>query len=156
MNLIGEDYKALPNDERIIKKHFWMFYIKEKDFYLKRMRAWHHIETDAYRLKIGKNTVDIPTNYYVMIGSVYGDLDWIKVDELIARDFEVFLMSNDLEMGTWMIEDVSVVSYVETEIMYPKAKNPIPIMVGDNYSMLVSPIDLYNKMSGYSFVDIIG
>lgn len=156
MKLLGEDYQALENDQSIVKKYFWMYDIKQRDFFLQRKRNWQQIQSEAYRLVINKSYVDIPVNYYILIGSVYGDLDWIKVDELMGRDFEAFVMSNTLETGTWQIESIQIASYIETMFMYPKTKNPMPVVVGNNHCILISPIDLYNKTSNFIFNDIIG
>jgi len=156
MQLIGEDYTALPNSDEATECHHWEYNIKERDFFLCETSSWHRITGTAYHIGIGKDTLIVPANYHVMIADVYGDLDWIKVDEIVGRTFDAFLMTNTLEENAWQIETMEVIDCVEDFIMvYPQTKNPVPVSVGTRFSILVSPADLYNKMSDYCHVDVV-
>lgn len=156
MQLIGETYQPIPNSPDCVNHHHWEYHVESKDFFLEWKPSWQCIKGPSFVFQIGKNRVRVPASYYIMIGDVYGEIDWIKVDETVGRQFEAFIMMGDLESDTWQIESMTVVDFLDDdENMYPHTKNPVPVALGDDKTVLVSPVDLYNRMSQYIFNDII-
>lgn len=156
MILIGEEHDGLPDGPEAVDFFHWEYVIKEKDFFLTWSSAWQKIRGAAYELCIGKESIVLPANYYLMIGDVYGELDWIKVDEIIGRQFEAFVMSNRFDQDAWQIESVQITDHHDDYVsMFPQTRNPVPVLVGDRKAILVSPVDLYNKMSQYIFNDVV-
>lgn len=154
MNLLGEDYTSLPNEDDVVNAFYWEYDIKNKDFFLSSSPTWKKVSSPAYKVTVGKHSTYIPTDYHVMIGDITGELDWTTVDEMIAREFEVFCFTTNLQ--EWQILPIEVSDYVsEYTYRVPNNTSPIPITVGDR-AILVSERDLYHRTKEFIFNDIIG
>lgn len=155
MRLIGEEYKPIPEDEYVVNHHFWVFDVSERDFFLKYKPHWQSIRTVGFELEVEGGTTVIPANFYILIGDVEGRLDWLKVDEAISREFEAFVITPDFQKDTWQILPLKIINAEKREFRFPYIKNPVPVYIENNKSIMVSQVDLYNKMSSFNFVDIV-
>lgn len=161
MKLIDKDFKAikLRKGQSINDLHYWeyrMYPEKQKEqrgFYLTFSPTWNIITSNAYILQVGKEKIQVPASHYVMIGDLDGGLDFIKLDEVLGRPFEAFTLSSDFESDSWMLKDIKVCGYrKDCRIPYPDTKGIVPVLCG-NRALLVSTVDMYNKLGGYSFSD---
>lgn len=162
MKLIDENYEAFScmgdcTDE-LLNKNFWEYSVKEQDFFLKSQPIWTGANLPAYRVRIGKNTTILPESYYVTIGDYDGGIDFIKMEEVVGREFEVIVFNKTLDADSWILEPLTIEGYednIQVNIPYKNTKNPLPVALGNRYAILVSNVDLYSKMGSFSFADII-
>lgn len=156
MNLLDENHNSIPNSDEAIDYYFWEYDVKEKDFFLKYKPTWQNIKTMGFGIAVDHGTTFIPSNFYVLIASVDGGLDWIKIDETVNRPFEALVLTTDFQKETWQILPINIIDIEPTyNFVFPYTRNAIPIDMGHGKSIMVSQIDLYSKMSQYSFTDIV-
>jgi len=157
MMLINDNYKKIKNlNECRETQMFWLFDLDEKDFFLKTVQTWYSLKSDAYVLSIGKYELEIPTNYYLLIGDYDAGLDCIPPDEIVGRDFQAFVFSNDFEQDSWELMDIKRKGYKhDREFELPFTKKPFPVMIDDNKAVLISSTDMYSKIKNLGFSDFI-
>ena len=157
MKLIDENYNEITtmSDTRVANL-FWHYDIEHKDFFIRTCPVWYNITSDAYKVKIGKDIISIPYNYYILIGDFDGGLDCISPDEIIGREFQAFTFANNLEDESWILEDIKIVGYEEDVVFVtPFVKGFFPILTSDKRAILVSSTDMYMKIKDMTFSDIL-
>lgn len=156
MYVIDQEYNPIKNipqagDDR----YFWIYDAEQRDFFLHRSYAWFSLRCDAYVLQIGKDHVNIPTGYHIVIGDIDGGLDSVTPDEIVGRDFDVLTFSRTLDEGSWELKPITVTGYVKNHtFVYPNMNSPFPVVVGERHAMLLSSTDLYKKVGNLGFADI--
>lgn len=159
MHLIDEDFKPIvspKNNKGYSEFLFWEYNATKRRFGLTKQDTWFMIHSDAYRISVGKYMIDLPVNHYLLIGDFDAGLDFIKMDEVIGRDFQVLTFNADLEPDSWQLVDLKILG-IKTDFRtaYPQTKKPVAIHLGDNKAIMVSSVDAYSKMSELSFGDIV-
>lgn len=159
MHLIDENFQPIlrpKQDKTYPDCLYWEYNPNKKKFVLTRQDQWTMIHSDAYTISIGKYTLDLPVNHYLTIGDFDGGIDFIRIDEVIGRDFQVFVFTTELEDDIWMLQDLKVKQLKkDIRVAYPQTKRPVAVHLGDNKAVLVSNIDQYSKMGDLSFGDIV-
>jgi len=144
--LLAKTYKTKDGEEHTTPPHFMLSYCEK----------WSMIFSPAYVLGIGKHQLILPVNFYLLIADLDAGIDWIRADEVIGRDFEVFTFASDLESDSWVLRDLKVLDRIdEVGIAYPHTKRPVVVNLGNNIACMVSIVDNYSKMNKLSFGDII-
>ncbi len=144
--LLAKTYKTKDGQEHTTPPHFM----------LSKNEKWSMIFSPAYVVGIGKYKLILPVNFYLMIGDLDAGIDWIRIDEVIGRDFEVFTFASNLESDSWVLRDLRVLDRIdEIGVAYPHTKRPVVVHLGDNAAVMVSIVDNYSKMNKLSFGDII-
>lgn len=162
MQLLNEHYQPITNQEdiNIANNHFWEYRYSPKvecrGFYLIHKTTWNEICGGSYLIQIGREVIEIPVNFHILIADWDGGLDCLKVDEICGRHFEAFTVSNTLESESWILKDLRVIGFnEESRIAYPNTRKPVAVSAGEGRAIVVSPVDIYNKISSYSFRDIV-
>ena len=155
MELINENFEPIPNNEDAVDNYYFEYNVKEKDFFLKYSPSWQKLTTTGFELYIDGGETIVPSGTFILIASLEGDLDLIKVDEIVSRPFEALVITNDFEHDTWQIMPITVTNVKLMDFYMPFSKNALPIDIKTNRAILTSQIDLYTKMSNYSFTDIV-
>lgn len=115
----------------------------KRDYFLNFRMMWNQVSGDVYHFNVSQGkSVSIPSGFYLLIGDVYGELDWILIDELIGRPIETALLSEDL--NAWSLRILEFESVSQEQIYWPQTKNIIPMCRQGNV-ILVSDKDQYNK-----------
>lgn len=157
--LINENYEPLYNTEDNIEEYFWLYDFQQQDYFLTKRSSWYSQKTNVFKLLIdNRHIVKIPETFYILIAEVeQSRIDWIQVDEIISREFEVFTIPATLDTNTWQILSFHIIGHEEDyHYYYPYIKNPVtPIHIGNNKAILVSNKNLYYKMKKFSFTEII-
>lgn len=153
-NFIDENESPIPcTSKNVLRTYFFEYNLSESDYYLYRKLQWDIVTTTMYQFKMSDGvTIGIPSNYYVMVGDVYGEVDWVLVDEIIGRDIELLIIKKGF--NGWTLDNIEPVGMTEKYKFYwPLTKNPVPIMTdsGDR-SVIVSTYDQY-KMTRDKSVD---
>lgn len=123
----------------------WLLeYSPEKsDYFLNFRMMWHQVNGEVFNFTISQGKqVSIPSGFYVMIGDVYGEIDWILVDELIGRPIEIVILSEDLK--AWSLRVLEFDSVNQKTLYWPQTNNVIPLCNNENV-ILVSNKDQYHK-----------
>lgn len=162
MKLVGENYntidttKALTKELNVTGLHYWEYNFKMQDFHLVRRTKWNVIKGPTYILKIGNHHLEVPATHFIMLGDFDGGIDYIRVNEITNREFEVFSFSSKLEPDSWVLADMRVVGYKEeSKIVFPETTNGVVVQIGGGMAVILSTIDLYNKSQGLSFSDFV-
>jgi len=156
MKFIDNNYKEIYLSDITNDTLYWTYNINEKDFFLKSSKDWYELKSDAYILNIGGAIINIPANFYIIIGDYDGGLDTITPVEIVGREFEAFSFSSNLEVDSWQLEPIHVVGYKESvEFIIPEFKTPIPILTSAKRAILVSEKEVWNKIKHITFSDII-
>lgn len=158
MYLIGQDYSPIKklddNDKEVL---YWVFEPESDppDFYLRSINIWFQYTSDAYKIRWAGGEVYVPAKYYMTIGDIDGGLDAITPEEVVGRDFSMFMFNKDMSPGSWTLEPFTISGYVEKfEFIFPHTNNPVPIIANDKKAMLVSGADIYKKLRNLDFLDI--
>lgn len=158
MYLIDQDYlpiKEVNNSDNEVL--YWSFDpdSDQPDFYLNTVNIWFAYTTEAYNIRWSGGEFTVPANYYITIGDIEGGLDTVKPEEVVGRDFDLFMFNRDLEPGSWTLEPFVITGYVEKfQFIFPHTNNPVPIIANDKKCMLVSGSDCYKKIRDLNFLDI--
>lgn len=113
------------------------------DYFCNFRMMWSSIVGKCFEFRVSTNkTIKIPSGFYVLIGDVYGEIDWIMADELIGRSVEIVLFSDNLEH--WKLEVPELVGVEEINAYWPRTKNIIPLSSQGNV-VLLSDKDQYQK-----------
>lgn len=145
MYLLGAEDKPVDilNHDNIGKKIF-EFCPQKEDYFLNFYFNWEKIKSEVFVFKAGRITFQIPSGFFLFIGSPCGMNDWIMVDEIIDRDIEVFVMPTSL--GSWTLQKFQLIDVLELEYIYPQTKNPIPLLdQSGRLCVISSPADQYHK-----------
>lgn len=159
MHLIDHDFQPILRPE-VGKTYadypFWEYNPLKKRFILVRLDAWSMIQSPGYHVAIGKHKITIPVNHYVLIGDVDAGIDFIKMDEILSREFDVLTFSQNLEDDSWGLEPLKVLGYTEEMTLpYPQTKKPVAVHLGGERAIMVTTVDQYSKMGTLSFNDIV-
>ena len=134
-----------PCDEsESIRRAFYQFNLTKDDYFLERSMLWDEIRSSVYEFKTDTNElIYIPSGMYVMIGDIYGEVDWIIVEELIGRDLDVLIIKKDF--SSWGLNKLTLTNESEQCYYWPMTKNAIPITTKSEPSnmVLISRSDQY-------------
>lgn len=122
--------------------HIFEYSLDRQDYFLNYRMIWREVDADFYEMVIGNQTFFLPSGFYVMIGDVFGELDWIMIDEMIGRDLECVILSPGLE--TWSLHTPKLKNVSEKRMFWPKTTNIIPVRSGDRV-LMISDKDFYHK-----------
>lgn len=155
MFVIDENYKPVETIETD-STMYWAWILDKRDFFLRPIDVWQRIVSEAYQLQIGKHTVWIPSNWYLLIGDFDSGLDTIKIDEICYRDFDAFVMHTKFLSGSGVLEPIKILNYDhEKEFIVPFTDTPLPIAISKEKAIIVSNKDLYFKINDMTPHDII-
>jgi len=156
MHLLDENYKRIETFDNNKAKLFWTFDMDACDFFLKSCLLWQNITSDAYTLSVGKGSVTIPYNYYIVIGDYDSGFDCITPEEIMGRDFDAYTFSNELTEGSHMLEPIHVTKYEEdVNFVLPFVKSVFPVVISDKRAMFIVNKDSYNRFKDISISDIV-
>lgn len=125
-----------------MKNMLFEFNIDKMDYYLSHKPHWITIDAPVFRMKIGEGVFDIPSGSYVLIGDSNGEIDWIKVDEMIDRDIECVTLDDN--MATWNVDVPVLQDYHEDVFYWPMTHHAMPI-VSNGRLLLVSTRDQHHR-----------
>lgn len=125
---------------------------EKNDYFLNYRIMWNEISGEVYRYKIGSVEIDIPADIYVMIGDVYGSLDWVSSEEMINRSVDLVVL--DPEFKTWTLKTPEFIGVVDKTVYWPRTKNIIPL-VADNNVLILSEKDVYSKTQDMNILDLL-
>lgn len=152
MNYVGENAAIVAaKDYDSMMSRIFEFHTEKLDFYLNVKLMWDVIDGMMIDLAVGGGIFSIPSGMYVMIGDEYGEVDWIKVDELIARP-DLTVATLDVEFANWGCASASASNVHDGEIYWPSSKHIIPIQ-SNSIVILVSEKDQY-PILGQSQIEI--
>lgn len=146
---IGKTYSDYP---------FWEYNAQKRSFILTRIDTWSMIQSPAYIIGIGKYKITLPANHYLLIGDIDAGIDFIKMDEMLSREFDVFVFNSDMEPDSWTLQPLKILDYKqEVQVPYPQTKKPVAVSLSetDKRAIMVATVDPYSKMRELSFGDII-
>lgn len=157
MYLLDENHNSIKNlDSYIENQYFWIYNFKDTDFYLKNCTLWQNLKSDAYTLQIGKESITLPFNYYIMIGDYDIGLDFITPEEIVGREFDAFVFSNTFDPQSWELVSMKITGYEhDMSFRVPYVKQPFPVALGERTSILVSNSDMYNKIKDLGFTNVV-
>ena len=156
MHLLDENYKRIETFDNNKAKLFWTFDVDACDFFLKSCLLWQNVTSDAYTLSVGKGSITIPYNYYLVIGDYDSGFDCITPEEIMGRSFEAYTFANNLAEGTHELEHIEITGYNEdVNFVLPFVKSIFPVVVSDKRSMFVINKDSYNKFKELSISEIL-
>ena len=153
MRLVGYNETYSVTDESVIEKPTYEYSYKENDYFLKHHTAWDCAVVE-YLISINGYQYMLPSGMYLLVGEIYGDQDWVYIDELIGREIEVF--QTDTEFSELSFGKVELLDSVDVEVFYPQCKQIIPIadMTGEKVIM-VSKSDHYHNLKNGSIYDML-
>lgn len=162
MYCLDENYNPITDVEGDVTSYFfWTFQASsdakhEADFFLEQAITWYGLKTEAYHVQVGKSTILLPANYFVVLADVSAGLDTITPHEICGRDFEVLTFNRTLDEGSWDLKPIRIVGYEsETYFTFPSVKVPFPVVVNQSISMLLSEPDPYKMIRDLSFSEVI-
>jgi hypothetical protein len=157
MNLIDENSKVVDkNDKGNSENLFWVYDLNETDFFLKKTDKWINLSTDSYVINIKGNEIEIPVNYYIIIGDYDGGLDTIRLSEIVGRPFDAFVLDTSLKKGSWSLENISIVGYKQnSNFIIPSIRALYLISISDKKCIIISEKEIYNKLKHLSFSDFL-
>lgn len=129
-------------------KSSWVleFSSDKDDYFLNFRPVWKEYTGQIFTFDTGKEKVDVPTGFWLMIGDVYGAIDWVMVDELIGRPLEAVVMASSLNQ--WSLRTLTLVDMYEDTIYWPQTKNVLPVGRNDSVLML-SDKDAHHKTKDF-------
>lgn len=134
-------------DPESINHQFFELKLSEMDYFLNFRINWDVISTPLFEMAIGGSLFYIPSDFHVMIADVYGNVDWIPVNEMIDREVEVAVFDPSFE--TWRLDHPRLTNKVtDKEFHWPMTKNVVPILSSNNV-ILLSQKDHYHKTKHY-------
>ena len=138
-----EDINLYGDEEDSISQHFYEFNLTAEDYFLNRRLEWDLYESRMFVFQLQDKLIGVPSGFYLMVGDVMGCVDWIQVDELIGRDLDVLVISENF--SSWSLERLELVDEDERyEFYWPVTKNVLPISSNDGgCSLIVSKVDRY-------------
>lgn len=155
MFLLDENYNAIKKVEKD-RRHFWIYDADNKDFFLRSSAFWYENVTDAYKMKVGDGIVYVPSGTHIMIGDYGSELDFIKPEEIVGREFDAVTFDRDLSEGSWRLSPLQVIGYEkEYTCFYPVINSPVLVLAGEHRTMLVSTLDIYRKIRNHSYTDFV-
>jgi len=123
---------------------------KREDYFLTTFVNWEKRDVDMYRFKLGSSFIDLPSDFYVYIGSAEGVFDWVLVDSLVEHQADVVVMP--FEMNSWSLETAELTGTYTSNVYYPVTNNIIPITNLDGTKhLLLSSVDPYHKFKNKPF-----
>lgn len=125
---------------------------EKNDYFLNYRMLWNEIDSEIHVYKIGNSIIEIPSDFHIMIGDIYGELDWISSDELINRSVDVVIL--DREQKNWTLKKASFVAVKQGTVYWPKTKNIIPMNI-DEKILIMSDKDVYNRTKLMNIVDLL-
>lgn len=160
MYLLNERYEPITaidqNTLNVGEHYYWEYDFNMSDFYLTTSLAWYNLKQPTYQLKIGNALLELPEDFFFLIGDVGVGLDSLKPEEMVGRGFDAFVFDRKIKTNSWSLQEVNVIGYKEeSELVFPRTKNPVVVGVGDRYAMLVSEINMYTKIKNKGFNDIV-
>lgn len=116
--------------------------LQEADYFLNLRPIWKEVTGTVYEFETGKGRIEIPSGFYVMIGDVYGVLDWVMVDEMIGRPIDVVILNP--EMDQWSLRPLDLVGASEQVVYWPQTRNVLPVQREENV-LILSDKDFHHK-----------
>lgn len=157
-NYLTEEKHLIACDDRdILRTHFYEFSLEKDDYFLQRKVLWDSVVTNFYEFCFGDGTtISIPSNYYVLIADVYGEVDWICVDELINRPIEVLILNDSL--SSWTLEVLEVTGMTKPKPFYWSAtKNAVPVTNSNGKKVIIlSTYDQYKATMDLDISSFVG
>ena len=156
MHLIDESYKKIETFDNTKAKLFWTFDTEVSDFFLKSCLLWQNVTSDAYTISVGKGSVSLPYNYYIVIGDYDSGFDCITPEEIMGREFDAYTFSSEMNEGSNMLEPIHVTGYEEDVVfVLPFVKSVFPIMISEDRAMFIINKDSYNKFKDLSISEVL-
>jgi hypothetical protein len=116
----------------------------KSDYFLNYRLMWNKIYSQVFTFNVNNQAqIQIPSGFFVLIGDVYGVLDWIMVDEMIGRPIETIILSED--QHAWSLRVLEFDSVEDKEFYWPNTKNIIPMSNGDGHVIMISDKDQHHK-----------
>lgn len=152
MKLINQHYQALDSSDDFL---FFEYNIKEEDMFLVKKIFWYDSEPVLwYTLMVGRRSIELPGHMYVMVADIASEsVDWVRVDELMGRDFSTYTYKSELTPEKWSMEEMKVVMVdpEERSCRLPFSSNILPVMLGKDRAILISEKDCYKKTKNIAF-----
>lgn len=139
-------------DDGCLSSWITEFSHEKNDYFLNYRMMWNEMSGDIYRYEIGNLVVDIPSDMYIMIGDVYGNLDWVTSEEMINRSVDLVVINKDFKQ--WSLKQPKFVEVMSMELYWPRTKNIIPVVTGDSV-LIFSEKDIYTKTQDMNITDLL-
>lgn len=147
INFLSADMSPVDaTKEDCINGMLFEFKTKEEDYMLRYFINWDIVSARIFHMKIGNNIFSIPSSFHVMIGDLYGEVDWMMVDEMINREVECVTFDSELE--SWSIDPPELIDVSEEKIYWPMTQNIIPCE-SDSRIILMSKKDQYHMTKNF-------
>lgn len=114
----------------------------KEDYFLNYRMIWKEVEADFYEMAMGPDVFYIPSGFFVLIGDVFGELDWIMSDELIGRDLDCVILTP--ELTAWSLHQPILRDMIPNTMYWPNTKNIVPVRSGKSVILLADK-DFYHK-----------
>lgn len=151
-NFVGEKEQHSALEKDTMNKSFFHFDMVAEDYFLRRTPMWDEVRTEAYLLQFENSQIWVPSNYYIMVADVYGQVDWICIDEAIGRPMDILILSEDFR--SWKLKQLSVIDHDErSNFLWPSTKAAVPVCGHKNEIILLSTYDQH-KHTKDKYVDI--
>lgn len=147
---VGSDLNWMSRD--CLNSWVLEFSHEKNDYFLNYRMMWKEVIGEIYRFNIGGNVVSIPSGFHMMIGDVYGSIDWISADEVVSRKVDVVIL--DKEHKVWTLKHPKFISVDTGSVYWPNTKNIIPMVSGENV-LIVADKDLYTKTQEINIIDLL-
>lgn len=152
MKLINRNNMPLDSTEDFL---FFEYDIKERDVFLVNKIFWYDSEpVHWYTILIGRRAIELPGHMYIMVGDISSEsVDWVRVDELMGREFSTYTYPSDLSPEKWDVQELKVVKIdpEEKPCRLPFSKNILPVMLGSDRAIFISEKDCYKKTKDIPF-----
>lgn len=146
MYFIGDDDCALSiSDEMTCEERILMFDYRIDDYFLEWSMAWNLIKTPVYTVSLGDRVFKIPSSQYVICGEAGGVTDLIMFDEIIGREIDVLVITNDCRKVEWHIPRIIAVD-VEGQLFYPMVQKFVAMSDSENTGFILTSGN--DKLSG--------
>lgn len=150
---LGEGSFPNSSNELCTTDHFYYFNMDKHEYLYRAYSDWDITTTDMFEIQLDDRTFYIPSNYYVLIGGVHGEVDWICIDEAIGRPIDILVFDN--EFRSWKLTKLNVTNVMsKCKFYWPFTKHSIPTVSTDGKSVvLLSTIDQHKNTRDH-LVDI--
>lgn len=139
-------------DKSVIGNWITEYSYEKNDYFMNYRIMWNEVSGDMYVYRIGKDIIEIPTTFNIMIGDVYGNVDWIPVEELMNRNLDIVVL--DTEFRNVSIQNATYITTKKGSVYWPSTPNVIPMQVGDKVVVLTEK-DVYAKSVGTTMYDMV-
>lgn len=149
MRYLGHEETFDAASQDVIGERIFEYNIKHDDYLFTYHVGWDIVLAE-YVFDVGGYRYTLPSGIYIFSGCPSGAHDWIRVDEIIDRDIDIFQAPIDL--NSWTIEKQKLMDVTTEKIYMPQTKNPLPVVDSSGKRCIfISYTDVYTRMKDRDF-----